>query len=47
MPAVLVEIGFNTNKYEAIRLTKYSYLNNISEGIFSGIARKATEGYPR
>ncbi|OHD41328.1 MAG: hypothetical protein A2086_06700 [Spirochaetes bacterium GWD1_27_9] len=37
MPAVLVEIGFNTNKYEAIRLTKYSYLNNISEGIFSGI----------
>ena len=37
MPAVLVEIGFNTNKYEEIRLTKYSYLNKIADGIFEGI----------
>ncbi|HPO49434.1 MAG TPA: N-acetylmuramoyl-L-alanine amidase [Spirochaetota bacterium] len=37
MPAVLVEIGFNTNKYEAIRLTNYSYLDKIASGIFEGI----------
>lgn len=37
MPAVLVEIGFNSNKYEAIRLTKYSYLFKIATGIFDGI----------
>jgi N-acetylmuramoyl-L-alanine amidase len=37
MPAVLVEIGFNTNKYEAIRLTKYSYLNKIATGIYSAV----------
>ncbi len=37
MPAVLVEIGFNSNKYEAIRLTKYSYLSKIGNGIFNGI----------
>ncbi|HOJ64418.1 MAG TPA: N-acetylmuramoyl-L-alanine amidase [Spirochaetota bacterium] len=37
MPAVLVEIGFNSNKYEAIRLTKYSYLSKIATAIFNGI----------
>lgn len=37
MPAVLVEIGFNSNKYEAIRLTNYSYLNKIATGISGGL----------
>ncbi len=37
MPAVLVEIGFNTNKDEGIRLTKYAYLNKITDGILAGI----------
>lgn len=37
MPAVLVEIGFNSNKYEAIRLTNYSYLNKIATGISDGL----------
>jgi len=39
MPAVLVEIGFNSNKYEAIRLTNYSYLNKIAAGIFDGLIK--------
>jgi len=43
MPAVLVEIGFNTNKFEAIRLTNYSYLDKIAEGIFDGIKDFVTE----
>jgi N-acetylmuramoyl-L-alanine amidase len=37
MPAILVEIGFNTNKYEEIRLTKYEYLNKIAEAISKGM----------
>ena len=37
MPAVLVEIGFNTNKYEEARLTRYLYLNKITDGILNGI----------
>ncbi len=52
MPAVLVEIGFNTNKYEEIRLTKYSYLNKITNGILSGISEfikgyEKTNGYTK
>lgn len=52
MPAVLVEIGFNTNKYEEIRLTKYSYLNKIAQGIFRGIMEftdvyERTSGYTK
>jgi len=39
MPAVLVEIGFNSNKYEAIRLTNYSYLNKIATGISDGLVK--------
>ena len=52
MPAVLVEVGFNTNKYEAIRLTKYSYLNKITDGILNGIKDfvdvfEKTQGFTR
>lgn len=36
MPAILVEIGFNTNKYEEIRLTKNDYLIKIADGILKG-----------
>lgn len=38
MPAVLVEVGFISNKYEEIRLTKEQYLNNIAYAIVNGIA---------
>lgn len=37
MPAVLVEIGFLSNKYEAKRLTNNEYLNKIAEAITLGI----------
>ena len=37
MPAVLVEIGFVSNKYEAKRLTNKSYLTKIAQGIADGI----------
>ncbi len=37
MPAVLIEMGFNTNKYEEIRLTKYEYLNKVTQGIKKGV----------
>jgi len=37
MPAVLVEIGFNTNKYEELRLTKQEYLNKIATAILNGV----------
>lgn len=52
MPAVLVEIGFNTNKYEEIRLTKYSYLNKIAAGITEGVQEfiddyERTNGYTK
>jgi len=52
MPAVLIEIGFNTNKYEENRLTKYKYLNKIADGIYYGIESfiyeyEKTFGYTR
>ncbi|HBD94834.1 MAG: hypothetical protein A2015_15570 [Spirochaetes bacterium GWF1_31_7] len=37
MPAVLVEIGFLSNNYEAKRLTNESYSNKIIAGIFKGM----------
>ncbi len=37
MPAVLVEIGFLSNNYEAKRLTNESYSNKIITGIFKGM----------
>lgn len=38
MPAVLVELGFITNKEEAIILGDITYLKKISEGIYNGIS---------
>jgi len=40
MPAILVEVGFITNPKERKRLTTKAYLDNIAEGIASGV-----EGY--
>lgn len=37
MPAVLVEVGFVTNKEEELRLTNNKYLNNIVYGIIDGL----------
>ena len=37
MPAVLVEMGFITNPMERKRLTTKSYLDNIADGIVSGV----------
>lgn len=39
MPAVLVEVGFVTNKYEAKRLVSNSYQKNIATGLADGIER--------
>lgn len=38
MPAVLVEIGFLSNNYEAKRLTNDSYLNSITSAIIKGMS---------
>ena len=37
MPAVLIELGFVTNKEEALIIRKPEYLKKISEGIYNGI----------
>jgi len=37
MPAVLIELGFITNKEEAYLLTRNSYLNKLSQGIYNGV----------
>jgi len=37
MPAVLVEMGFITNPTERKRLTNKKYLDNIADGIVSGV----------
>lgn len=39
MPAVLVEIGFITNSYEAKIMKTASYQQKIAEGIFTGLTR--------
>jgi N-acetylmuramoyl-L-alanine amidase len=44
MPAVLVEIGFITNSYEAKVLKTASYQQKIAEGVFAGI-HKFREDY--
>ncbi len=46
MPAVLIEIGFVSNKYEANRLTNQSYLNKIVDGIVNGI-KEFINGYEK
>ncbi len=38
MPAVLVELGFVTNKTEAVILRDESYLKKVGEGIYNGIS---------
>ncbi len=37
MPAVLIELGFVTNRAEALIMRKDEYLKKISEGIYNGI----------
>lgn len=37
MPSILVEIGFLTNKAEAIRLQRTSYQQTLAQGIFEGL----------
>lgn len=39
IPAVLVEVGFLTNRVEAARLADSSYQQEIAAGIFKGIVR--------
>jgi len=38
MPSILIELGFLSNKEEAIRLSTDSYLNKLVAGIYNGIA---------
>jgi N-acetylmuramoyl-L-alanine amidase len=52
IPAVLVEIGYISNKYEASKLKDSRYLGNITDAVARGIlAYKAryerTEGFTR
>jgi len=37
MPSILVEVGFVTNKEEALRLAEDEYLNKLAHGIYTGI----------
>jgi N-acetylmuramoyl-L-alanine amidase len=37
MPSVLVEIGFVTNKREAMQMRNGSYLKKITSGIYNGV----------
>ena len=37
MPAILIELGFLTNKEEAKRLNTKSYLNKCTQGIYNGL----------
>lgn len=37
MPSVLVEVGFVTNREEALRLADAHYLQNLAHGIYTGI----------
>lgn len=38
MPAVLIELGFVTNREEALIMRKDEYLKKISEGIYNGVS---------
>ncbi len=37
MPSVLVEVGFVTNRREAMKLREPTHLKNITEGIYNGV----------
>jgi N-acetylmuramoyl-L-alanine amidase len=39
MPAVLIEVGYLTNAYEAKNLTSWRYQQTMAEGIVNGIVR--------
>jgi N-acetylmuramoyl-L-alanine amidase len=51
MPAVLIEVGFISTPEEAARLAQPAYLNDVAEGIYSGvrafISRFERGGSPR
>lgn len=38
MPAVLIELGFVTNKEEAMRLSRDAHLKQVSRAIYNGIS---------
>ena len=43
IPSILVETSFITNPTEEKRLKSNSYINDLAEGIFSGVKRYSTE----
>ena len=52
MPAVLVEIGFVTNKEEALNMLKSDYQKKLAKGIAEGIGDfittfRRTEGFTK
>jgi len=46
MPAVLVEVGFLSNAEEAGRLADSSYLNDVAQGMYSGV-KAFIQGFER
>jgi N-acetylmuramoyl-L-alanine amidase len=46
MPAVLTEVGFVSNAEEAARLADLSYLNDVAQGMYSGV-KAFIQGFER
>ncbi len=43
MPSILVELGFVTNREEALRLTEPDYLHKLTMGIYNGVHQFITD----
>ena len=43
IPSILIETGFLTNPTEEKRLKSNAYINELADGIFTGIKRFSTE----
>ncbi len=43
MPSILVELGFVTNREEAVRLSQPEYLHKLTRGIYNGIHQFITD----
>ena len=46
MPAVLAEVGFVSNPEEALHLVDPAYLNDVAQGLYSGV-KTFIQGFER